>query len=322
MLPVRKLGKNGPELTEIGFGAWAIGGPWQYGWGEQDDKQSLAAMERALELGINWIDTAAVYGLGHSEELVGQIIKNRRESIFVATKCGLVWNEQGKVSHDISPENIRRECENSLRRLNTDYIDLYQIHWPDEKTPVEKAWETMLSLKDEGKVKYVGVSNFDEKQLMACMKLGQVQSLQPQYSMVRRVIDEKVIPYCRENEIGIVAYSPMMSGLLTGKFDLQRLAEDDWRRNYWVFQEPFLSKALEFVDEIRPLAEKYGQTPLQLSIAWVLRRKGITSAIVGARRPEQVEEIVKAAGWAIEDSDMQFIEDKLQEKLGKMLYWK
>ncbi|MCK5077701.1 MAG: aldo/keto reductase, partial [Calditrichia bacterium] len=299
---------------------WAIGGQWQYGWGKQDDDESVAAIEYALENGINWIDTAAVYGLGHSEKIVGKVLQGKRDKVFLATKCGLLWDDKGVVEKNIEPKSIRKECENSLKRLNVDYIDLYQIHWPDKE--IEKAWEEMIRLKEEGKVKYIGVSNFDENEIARCEKLAPVQSIQPPFAMLRRGIEEKILPLCKQENIGVVAYSPMMSGLLSGKFNIDKIAEDDWRRGFWGFQEPFLGKALQLVEELKPIAEKYNKSMVQLSIAWVLNNPRVTSAIVGARRPEQVKEIIGGSGWKIENADMQIIEDKLQNIMGDMLYWK
>ncbi len=304
----RKLGKNGPMLTEIGLGAWAIGGPWEWGWGRQDDRESIETIRKALDLGINWIDTAAAYGLGHSEEVVGNAVKGRRDEIFVATKCGLVWNEKGYVSRISRPESIMKEAEASLQRLKTDRIDLLQIHWPDTNVPVEESWETMVRLKEQGKVRYIGVSNYDSSLLEQCETVEHVNSLQPPYSLLDRNAESELLPWCREHGTGVVAYSPMRSGLLTGKFDKSRLAEDDWRRKDRAFKEPHLSKNLAFVDELKPIAEKYGKTVAQLAIAWVLANPAVTSAIVGARRPWQVEEIVGGAGWNIEQDDMNLIE--------------
>lgn len=320
MLPTRKLGKQGPELTEIGFGAWAIGGPWAYGWGPQDDKDSINAIHAALDLGVNWIDTAAVYGLGHSEKIVGEAVKGRRDKVIIATKCGLVWDSNGNVRPNINPGSIKQEVEQSLRRLQTDYIDLYQIHWPDGKTPEEKAWEMMVKLKEEGKVRYIGVSNFNVEQMQKCLEIGHIDSLQPPYNMVRRKVEKEILPFCKENGIGVVAYSPMMSGLLTGKFDINRLAEDDWRRKSPYFKEPFLSKVQHFLEKLQPIAEKYGKTVAQFSIGWVLQHPAITSAIVGARRPDQVEETVKGAGFSIEPEDMKQIDQLLQDIIGPEVF--
>ncbi len=311
----RQLGENGPWLTEIGLGAWAIGGPWRWGWGPQDDRDSVATIHKALELGINWIDTAAVYGLGHSEEVVGKAIAGRRDEVFIATKCGLVWDDRGRVRNNLRPESIVREAENSLRRLNIEVIDLYQIHWPDPHTPVEESWGAMVRLQEKGLVRYIGVSNFDIPLLEKCEAIHHVNSLQPPYSLLRREVEAEILPWCQSHGVGVVAYSPMHSGLLTGKFDLARLAPDDWRRQSPDFQEPQLSKNLAFVDALRPLAKKYGKTVAQLAIAWVLNNSAVTSAIVGARRPEQVEEIVGGADWQIDSEDLQRIEQLQKQYL-------
>ncbi len=312
----RMLGKNGPMLSEIGFGAWAIGGSWGYGWGPVDDNESIRAIQKAIDLGINWIDTAAVYGLGHSEEVVGRAVKGKREKVFIATKCGLVWDKRGVVRNNLKPESIRRECEASLRRLQTDYIDLYQIHWPDPSTPVEDAWETLVRLREGGKVRYIGVSNFDVDLLKRCMRISHVQSLQPPYSMIMRKVEKEILPFCRENGIGVVVYSPLQSGLLTGKFDIRRLAPDDWRRKSPLFREPFLSRALGFVERIRPISERYGRSVLQFAISWTLMRPSVTSAIVGARDVEQIEEIAGGSGFTISEEDMELIDRIYRETFG------
>lgn len=318
----RKLGKNGPELTVIGFGAWAIGGPWQFGWGPVDDSASIGAICRALDLGINWIDTAAVYGLGHSEEVVARAVKGNRDKVFIATKCGMVWPEGESVGQEdrqvrihLGPSSIRREVENSLRRLNTDYIDLYQFHWPDRETAVEESWEAMVRLRDEGKVRYAGVCNFDVPVLKRCMSIAPVQSLQPPYNLLKRKVEPTILPYCLENEIGVVAYSPMMSGLLSGRFDIARIASDDWRRKDRTFQEPLLSGELSFVEKLRPIASKYGKTVGQLAIAWVNGNPAVTSSIVGARTISQVEDNVKA-DFEIDRDDFDNIEAALKAAMG------
>ncbi len=309
----RQLGKNGPFLTEIGFGSWAVGGPWDWGWGKQDDRDSIAAIRRALDLGLNWIDTAAVYGLGHAEEVVARAVEGRRQEVFIATKCGLVWNDNGRVRNNLQPESIRREAEASLRRLKTDVIDLYQIHWPDPNASLRRAWETLVQLQKEGKVRYIGVSNFNVPQLKQCLKVAPVQSLQPPYSLLRREVEWEILPFCKENGIGVVAYSPMGSGLLTGKYDPNRLARDDWRRKVSDFQEPEVTRILNFVEKLRPLAERHGKTVGQLAVAWVLMNPAVTSAIVGARNVRQVEENVQAAGWRLSSEEMTEIEALLQE---------
>ncbi len=309
----RKLGKDGPELTVIGFGAWAIGGPWKWGWGKVNDEESIAAIKTALENGINWIDTAAVYGLGHSEEVVAKAVEHRRKEVFIATKCGMVPDGKGGADINNSPKSIRKEIEDSLRRLRTDYVDLYQIHWPDPNVPVEDSWEEMVKIKREGKARFIGVCNFDVPLLEKCMKIERVQSLQPPFSMLRRNVADEILPYCREKEIGVVAYSPMQAGLLTGTFHTKKIAEDDWRRSNSYFQEPYLSKALEFVERIRPLATKSNKSVGNLAVAWVLNNTAVTSAIVGARNKTQVLENIKAADYILKNDELEDIEKLLKE---------
>lgn len=315
-METRRLGRNGPEITTIGFGAWAAGGPWYFGWGAQDDEESIAAIRCALERGISWIDTAAVYGWGHSEEVVGKAIAPfPREQVFVATKCGRVPSEDGSPRSDLRPQSIRAQLEESLRRLGTDYVDLYQFHWPDNETgtPVEESWATMAALCEEGKIRYAGVSNFDVPLLERCEAVRHVDSLQPPYSLLRRDAEAELLPWCLRNGTGVVVYSPMQAGLLSGTFSMDRVAEDDWRRRSPYFQEPALSRNLAFVERIRPIAERHGKTPGQLAIAWTLMNPAVTSAIVGARRPSQVEQNVGAAGWRLTPEEMAEIEAALEE---------
>lgn len=309
----RQLGNNGPELTLIGFGAWAIGGPWQFGWGKVDDNVSIQAIHAALDNGINWIDTAAVYGFGHSEKVVAKAVKGIRDKVFIATKCGLVNDGKGDAINNNSPASIRKELEESLIRLETDIIDLYQIHWPDPNVPVEDSWATMVQLQKEGKIRFIGVSNFDIPLLEKCMSIAQVQSLQPPYSMLKRDYEESILPYCLKNNIGVVAYSPMQAGLLSGKFDINKLTEDDWRRKNFFFKGPFLSRALSLVEKLRPIAKKSGKTVGQLAIAWVLKNPAITSAIVGARTAEQCRENIKAADYILSEDEMGEINKYLEE---------
>lgn len=309
----RQLGNDGPLLTEIGLGTWAIGGPWSWGWGPQDDKVSIKTIHKALDKGINWIDTAAAYGLGHGEEIVGKAVEGIRKELFIATKCGLVWNEKKRVRNNIQPESILKEVEDSLRRLNTDFIDLYQIHWPDGQTPVEKSWQAMVKLKEQGKVRYIGVSNFNKSMLEKCEKVSHVNSLQPPYSLLNREAEQEVLPWCKSHGVGVVTYSPMQSGLLTSSFDISRLASDDWRHKSSYFQEPNLSKNLEFANKLGEIAARYDKTVAQFAIAWVLNNSAVSSAIVGARKPEQVDEIIGGAGWSISREDLELIENLSRE---------
>ena len=311
----RKLGRNGPEITTVGFGAWAAGGPWLAGWGPQSDDDSIAAIRRAVELGCNWIDTAAIYGLGHSEVVVGQAIKGLpREDLFIATKCGRVADENGKPHGDLRPDSIRRQMEESLTRLGVETIDLYQIHWPDNDTgtPLEESWATLAKFQEEGKARYLGVSNFDVPLLERCEKIRHVDSLQPPYSMLKRDAEAMTLPWCEANGTGVICYSPMQAGLLSGTFDLSRVAEDDWRRRNACFIEPDLSRNLEIVEQLRPVAGRLGLTVGQLAIAWVLRQPAVTAAIVGARRPSQVEQNLAAMGKTLTAGEIAEIEGILQ----------
>ncbi len=317
MLPKRILGTSGLEITKVGFGAWAIGGGgWSFGWGPQDDVASLAAMRHALDLGINWIDTAAVYGLGHSEELVGRLLRElppaRRP--FVFTKCGVIWDERrpmGVARRVLKPESIRAECEASLRRLGVERIDLYQFHWPDETgTPVEDSWAEMARLVEEGKVRAAGVSNFSIALLARCEAVRHVDSLQPPFSLIRREVAAGEIPWCGEHGTGVIAYSPMQSGILTESFSAARvasLAPDDWRRRAAEFQEPHLGRNLALRDALRPIARRHGTTVSAVAVAWTLAWPGLTGAIVGARSPEQVDGWIRGATLELTAEDLQEI---------------
>ena len=313
-VPTRKLGKNGPEITRVGFGAWAIGGGgWCYGWGPQDDEASLKAMRHAITLGINWIDTAAVYGLGHSEKLVGRLLKELPASDrpYVFTKCGLVWDERDPMAdprQTLRPESVRRECEASLRRLGVERIDLYQFHWPDETgTPVEDSWGEVGRFVEEGKVRWAGVSNFDVPLLKRCQKIDHVDSLQPPFSMINRQAAGAEIPWCAEHGTGVIIYSPMQSGLLTEKWTADRvktLAADDWRRRSVEFQSPNLERNLALRDALTPIAKRHGTTIAAIAVAWTLAWRGVTGAIVGARSPEQVDGWIGAASIALTGADL------------------
>jgi len=306
-----RLGKYGPQISEIGFGAWAIGGPWKFGWGSVDDNVSIDAIQKAIDLGVNWIDTAPVYGFGHSENVVARAIEGRRKDILIATKCGLPFNERNRVIRNIRPESIRKEIEASLQRLGTEFIDLYQVHWPDNTTPVEEAWNTMVDLKTEGKVRYIGVSNFDIDMLIRCQAIHHIDSLQPPYNLLDRAVEKDLFPYCKKHGIGVIAYCPMHSGLLTGNFQLSKTSKDDWRRKDSRFQEPELSRHHELVEEVKLIARKYDKTAGQFSISWVLQNFAVTAAIVGARNSNQVLENVGGAGWRIKPDDMRKIDDTI-----------
>ena len=321
-LPTRPLGTSGLEITTVGFGAWAVGGGgWAFGWGPQDDTASLAAMRRALERGINWIDTAAVYGLGHSEEVVGRLLRElpASERPLVFTKCGLVWDERNRMAEatrNLRPTSIRREVEASLRRLGVERIDLYQFHRPDELgTPVEDSWREMIRLVEEGKVRAAGVSNFDVALLERAEALRHVDSLQPPFSLIRRESARDVIPWAARHGTGVIVYSPMQTGLLTDGFTRQRLAalaRDDWRSRGVEFQEPNLSRNLALRDALRPVAARHGSTVSAVAVAWTLAWPGVTGAIVGARTPEQVDGWVGAATLELTEQDLEEIAAAVQ----------
>jgi len=321
-LPTRPLGTSGLEITTVGFGSWATGGGgWAFGWGPQDDDASVAAMRHAIERGVNWIDTAAVYGLGHSEEVVGRLLRElpASERPFVFTKCGLAWDESDRLAAParvLKPESIRAECEASLRRLGVERIDLYQFHWPDETgTPVEESWRAMLRLVDEGKVRAAGVSNFRVDLLERCEAIRHVDSLQPPFSLIRRGAAEAELPWCADHRTGVIVYSPMQSGILTDSFSAQRvanLAPDDWRRNASEFKRPHLDRNVALRDALRPIAARHGVTVSAIAVAWTLAWPGITGAIVGARSPEQVDGWIGAATVQLSADDLREIESALE----------
>jgi len=316
-MQTKQLGNSELQITLIGFGAWAIGGGgWTFGWGAQDDEESIAAINRALDLGVNWIDTAAVYGLGHSEEIVAKALKGRSHRPYIFTKCSLIWDEKGKISNSLKADSIQREVEASLRRLDVETIDLYQIHWPNPDPEIEEGWTTLAKLKDEGKVRYIGVSNFNVQQLQRVQKIAPVTSLQPPYSLVKRDVEKEILPFCKENNIGVIVYSPMQSGLLTGKITPERVAnfpDDDWRKNNTEFQEPRLSRNLKLVEILRHIGEKHGRSPGEVAIAWTLNNPALTGAIVGARNPQQVEGIIGAGELRLNQQELDEIEAFIRE---------
>ncbi|MBN1391389.1 MAG: aldo/keto reductase [Sedimentisphaerales bacterium] len=317
----RQLGHTDLKLTTIGLGTWAMGGPWQFGWGPQDDGDAIAAILKALDLGINWIDTAPVYGCGHSEELVGKALKQTKHKPLIATKCSLLWNEKREKVSCLKAKSIRKECEASLKRLGIDTIDLYQMHWGEPDEDIEEGWTEMAKLAKEGKVRYIGVSNFTVGQIKRVQKIAPVASLQPPYSMIRRDAEKELLPYCKENNIGVVVYSPMQRGLLTGKFNRQYLtilAPDDHRLRMPEFTEPAFCANIEFVEKLKPIAKRSGRTVAQLAVAWVLRRPEVTAAIVGARKPSQIEETAGAGDWNLAEEDIYKIEQLLKERQEKI----
>jgi aryl-alcohol dehydrogenase-like predicted oxidoreductase len=314
-MDTRKLGNSDLQITPVGFGAWATGGGnWEYSWGPQDDKDSIAAIHKALELGVNWIDTAAVYGLGHSEEVVARALREwRGPRPYVFTKCVLRWDAERKVSADHHTASIRQECEDSLRRLQTEIIDLYQVHWPppDNGAGLEESWQTLAALQKEGKVRSIGVSNFNVSQLDRAEKISPVTSLQPPYSVLRRQIEAEVLPFCEKHNIGVIVYSPMFSGMLTGGMTRERAASlppDDFRSRNPEFKEPKLSKNLELVEKLGEIGARYGRRPGEVAIAWVLHNPRITGAIVGARTAKQAEGVMRAASFRLNAEEIAEIE--------------
>lgn len=311
----RTLGNSDLQLTPIGYGAWAIGGGnWEYGWGPQDDNDSLRTIEHALDSGINWIDTAAIYGLGHSEEIVGKALRGRTQMPYVFTKCSMRWTPDRKIYRSLKAGSLQEEIEDSLRRLRLERIDLYQIHWPNPEDEIEEAWETLAKFQQEGKIRYMGVSNFSVEQMKRVQKIAPITSLQPPYSLLRRDIEAEILPFCREHNIGVINYSPMVSGLLTGKMTAERvknMPEDDFRKRSPNFNEPKLSRNLALAEVLRAIGKAHGVEPGAVAIAWTLRNPAITAAIVGARRPDQVDGVLAAATFRLSDDEAARIEQWL-----------
>ncbi len=313
----KKLGWTDLELTRIGIGTFAIGGPdWHAGWGPQDDNDSIQAIRRGLELGVNWMDTAPVYGLGKSEEIVRVALKGVKGKPIIATKCGLIWDDKRNVSHRLKRESVLREVDASLERLGVNVIDLYQIHWPNPDEDLEEAWSAMSDAVKAGKVRYIGVSNCNVSQLERLKDIHPIASLQPPYSMILREVEKEILPYCKKHDIGVIPYSPMQRGLLTGKYtreSVRKLDKNDHRLREPYFQEPDLGVHLAFVDRLRPIAEKNGKPLAVLAVAWVLRRPEVTAAIVGARRPSQIEETAGASDWMLGQEDIFEIDAIIEE---------
>jgi aryl-alcohol dehydrogenase-like predicted oxidoreductase len=315
-----ELGQTGMNITRVGFGAWAIGGGnWEFGWGPQDDEQSVAAIVRGLEHGINWIDTAAAYGFGHSEEIVGRALAESDKRPYVFTKASLLNDGSGKVVHSLKRDSILREAGDSLERLGVDAIDLYQIHWPDPDEDIREGWAALAELKEQGLVRHIGVSNFNVEQLERIADIAPVETLQPPYSLIDRNVEGEILPFAEREGIGVIAYSPMGSGLLTGRMTRERLAtmaDNDWRKSDASFQEPQLSHNLAIVDRLQTIAERRGATPGAVAIAWALRNPAVDGAIVGFRRPDQVDGLVDAARVELDDDDVAFIEGYGQTDAG------
>jgi aryl-alcohol dehydrogenase-like predicted oxidoreductase len=314
-MKTRKLGNSDLHITPVGYGAWAIGGSgWQFAWGSQDDNDSIAAIHRALELGVNWIDTAAVYGLGHSEEVVARALKSwPGPRPYVFTKCGLRWDADGNVRKVLNADSIRHEVEDSLRRLSVEVIDLYQIHWPPDpdSAELEEGWSTFASLQRQGKVRWIGVSNFAVQQLRRAQDVASVTSLQPRYSLVHREVEDQVLPYCSRENIGVIVYSPMASGLLTGAMTRDRaakLSKDDWRRTHPDFTEPNLSRNLALVERLHQIARRHNRSAGEAAIAWTLHNAAVTGAIVGARNAQQAEGVMRAGELRLTNEDVSAIE--------------
>ena len=307
-MQTRQLGNSDLNITPLGIGAWAMGGAgWAFSWGHQEDQESIGAIHAALDKGLNWIDTAAVYGLGHSEVVVAQALKGRSNRPYVFTKCERTWGEDRQIRKSLKRESIMAECEASLQRLQVDTIDLYQIHWPEPDEDVEEGWAALADLKQQGKVRWIGVSNFSESQLARAQAIAPVTSLQPPYSILQPEVEPEILPFCGANNIGVIVYAPMKSGMLTGAMTRERLAnlpEDDFRKRSPFFQEPMVTRNLKVVDVLREIGNRYGRTPGEVAIAWTLRRPEVTGAIVGMRSPAQVDGVVGAADFRLSPDEI------------------
>ncbi len=315
-METRQFGNTDMRITPVGFGTFALGGEgWAASWGPQDDEDSIATIQRALDLGMNWIDTAAVYGLGHAEEVVGRALKGRANRPYIFTKAGRVGTANGPIKGVLKADSIRQEVEDSLRRLHVDVIDLYQIHWPDPDADIEEGWTTVAQLKAEGKVRFIGVSNFNVNQMRRAQAIAPISSLQPPYSLLSRGVEDEILPFCKEHNIGVIVYSPMASGLLTGAMTRERAAnlpESDHRRRKADFQEPRLSRNLELVELLRTIGLRHQKTPAEVAIAWTLRHPAVTAAIVGGRHPRQVDQVVGAADFRLSQPEIEEIETFLK----------
>jgi aryl-alcohol dehydrogenase-like predicted oxidoreductase len=317
MHQTRKLGNSNLDITALGVGAWAMGGgDWKFAWGEQDDGDSAAAIRAALDRGLNWIDTAAVYGLGHSEEVVGRTLKSVKQKPYIFTKCERRWDENRNIYPSLKAASIRKECEDSLRRLQVDVIDLYQLHWPEPDQEIEEGWTEMARLKEEGKVRWIGVSNFNVEQMKRALKIAPITSLQPPYSLLVRKTEPEILPFARQQGIGVIVYSPMRAGLLTGKMTKERahnLPQNDWRSRDKDFQEPNLSRNLELVGILRKIGERHGKAPGEVALAWTLANPAVTAAIVGLRRPDQVNGTLGALDFRLSADELAEIESFFEQ---------
>lgn len=317
-MELRRLGDSDLFITPIGIGAWAIGGSgWNGSMGPQNEADSVPAIHVALDHGLNWIDTAALYGLGHSEEVVARAIRGRTPKPYIFTKCERVWDEHGNVGASLKATSIRRECEASLRRLEVEVIDLYQIHWPEPDEDIEEGWTELARLEQEGKVRYIGVSNFSVPQMKRAQAIAPITSLQPPYAVVRREIERDILPYCQQQNIGVIVYSPMYAGLLTGSMTRERVANflrEDWRRNLPGFQEPALSRNLRFVERLREIGKRHGRSPGEVAIAWTLNHPAVTAAIVGFRSPQQVEGVIGAKDFRLTQNEIKEIEGVVKQE--------